>query len=237
MTPAPALVGISHGTSSDAGQRAVVGLITAVAEAHPELVVAQGFVDVQHPDTSEALGALDADLPAIVVPLLLSAGYHVHVDLTDAVALETEREVILARPLGPDERLVQVLQDRLAEVEFGTDDLLVLAVAGSSDTRAVADCRSAALELSTAVGREVVLGFLSAAEPRLDAAIAEARAKHPGRRVVVSSYLLAPGYFHDLAAAAGGDVTTAPLLVAEQPAPPQIADIVVDRYRAALPVT
>ncbi|WP_241975781.1 MULTISPECIES: sirohydrochlorin chelatase [Cryobacterium] len=81
----PALVGIAHGTSSPAGQAAVAGLMRAVAKAHPDLTVTLGFVDVQHPDTPETLAALPAGLPAVVVPLLLSAGYHVHVDLTEAV--------------------------------------------------------------------------------------------------------------------------------------------------------
>ena len=237
MTLAPALVGISHGTSSAEGQRAVTRLIEAVALTNPELVVAQGFVDVQHPDPAETLAELPPEQPAIVVPLLLSAGYHVHVDLTKAVAAETDRAVTLAAPLGPDDRLVQVLQQRLDAVGFGSGDELVLAVAGSSDARAVADCRVVAERLAVAVGRNVAIGFLSAAAPRLDEAIADTRSRHPRARIVVSSYLLAPGYFQDLAESAGGDVTTAPLLLPEEPAPQQIVDVVVDRYRAALPTT
>jgi hypothetical protein len=63
-------------------------------------------------------------------------------------------------------------------------------------------------------------------------AVAAARAENPGARVVVASYLLAPGFFADLAAKAGGDVTTAPLLVADEPAPAELVDVVVDRYEA-----
>jgi sirohydrochlorin ferrochelatase len=236
MTLAPALVGISHGTSSIDGQRAVTGLIAAVAQARPDLIVTQGFVDVQHPDPAEALDALPPGQPAIVVPLLLSAGYHVHVDLTEAVEAEIERQVTLAQPLGPDDRLIQVLEQRLAAVEFGSGDELVFAVAGSSDPRAVADCRVVAERLAVAIGRNVAIGFLSAAEPSLTDAIADTRAKHPRARIVVSSYLLAPGYFQNLAEAAGGDVTTAPLLLADSPAPQAIVDVVLDRYRAAFPV-
>ncbi len=234
MTLAPALVGISHGTSSSEGQRAVTGLIDAVAAANPDLVVVQGYVDVQHPDPTETLAGLAPGHAAIVVPLLLSGGYHVHVDLARSVGAETTRPVTLSGALGPDDRLARVLQTRLAEAGFGDGDELVLAVAGSSDARAVADCRVAADQLARTTGRDVTLGFLSAAEPRLDAAVAQSRAAHPGRRVVVSSYLLAPGYFQDLAAAAGADVITAPLLRPDEPAPRPLVDIVVDRYRAAL---
>ncbi|TFB50291.1 sirohydrochlorin chelatase [Cryobacterium tagatosivorans] len=231
--PAPALAGIAHGTSSPAGQAAVAALMRAVADAEPLLTVALGFVDVQHPDAPETLAALPAGLPAIVVPLLLSAGYHVHVDLTDAVRAVTDRAVLLAGALGPDDRLVDLLRDRLDQAGLRDDDVVVLAVAGSSDARAVADCRIVADLLAAAAERPVALGFLSAAEPRLADAVAAARRDNPGRRVVVSSYLLAPGFFQDLVLAAGATVVTSPLLVPGAPVPRQIVDVVLDRYRSA----
>jgi hypothetical protein len=45
--------------------------------------------------------------------------------------------------------------------------------------------------------------------------------------------LLAPGYFADLAAAAGGDVTTEPLLISGRRPPGQLVELVVERYLAA----
>lgn len=230
----PALVGIAHGTSSPAGQAAVEALMRAVADARPELRVALGYVDVQHPDAPETLAALPAGVPAVVVPLLLSAGYHVHVDLTEAVHAVADRAVRLAGALGPDDRLVELLRHRLDQAGLAPDDVLVLAVAGSSDARAVADCRIVAGRLAAASGHDVTLGFLSAAEPRLADAVAAARAANPGKRIVVSSYLLAPGYFQDLARAAGATVVTAPLLLPDAAVPGQLVDLVVDRYRSAL---
>ena len=232
-TSAPALVGIAHGTSSPAGQAAVAALMRAVAETDPELTVTLGFVDVQHPDAPETLAALPDGVPAIVVPLLLSAGYHVHVDLTEAVHAVADRDVLLAGALGPDDRLVELLRHRLDQAGLAPDDVLVLAVAGSSDARAVADCRVVAARLAAASGHDVTLGFLSAAEPRLAEAVAAARAGNPGKRIVVSSYLLAPGYFQDLVRGAGATVVTAPLLVQGAAVPPQLVDVVVDRYRSA----
>jgi sirohydrochlorin ferrochelatase len=235
----PALVGISHGTSSPEGRRAVRGLHDAVAEAlaqrHPDATpsVRLGHVDVEQPDVPATLASLDADEPAVVVPLLLSAGYHVYVDLTESVADETTRPVALAGALGPDDRLAALLLRRLEEAGLQGGDRIVLAVAGSSDRRAVEDCRDQARRLAAASGREVGVGFLSAAEPRLADAVAAARADGTGARVVVANYLLAPGYFDDLARAAGADVTAAPLLVADEPAPPELVDVVLDRYAAS----
>jgi sirohydrochlorin ferrochelatase len=237
----PALVGISHGTSSEEGRRAVRGLHDAVAAAmaqrHPDATpsVRLGHVDVEQPDVPATLDSLEPAGPAVVVPLLLSAGYHVYVDLTEAVEGETSRPVVLAGALGPDDRLAAVLLRRLGEAGLRDDDRIVLAVAGSSDRRAVEDCRDMAARLAASSDRGVSLGFLSAAEPRLPDAVAAARsdAAAEGGRVVVANYLLAPGFFDDLTRAAGADVTARPLLVPDEPTPRELVEIVLDRYDAA----
>ncbi|HEY9324543.1 MAG TPA: CbiX/SirB N-terminal domain-containing protein, partial [Agromyces sp.] len=148
-----ALVGISHGTTSSDGQAAVRRLIDAVetsatarsapaaSTAAAPSAVRLGHVDVQQPDVAATLGALPPSTPAVVVPLLLSAGYHVHVDLRREIDDVADRSVRLAAALGPDDRLVAVLRRRLDEAAATPDDLVVLAVAGSSDARAVDDCR------------------------------------------------------------------------------------------------
>ncbi|WP_395245083.1 sirohydrochlorin chelatase [Agromyces sp. MMS24-K17] len=227
----PALLGISHGTASPEGQAAVRALVDAVAERLPGTTVRLGHVDVQQPDVAASIDALPAGESIVLVPLLLSAGYHVHVDLREATAAHPHVQISAA--LGPDGRLADVLAARLAEVGPTDDDAIVLAVAGSSDERAVVDCRRMGDLLADRLGRPVTVGFLSAAEPRLADAVAQARSDAPGRRVVVSSYLLAPGYFQDLAAAGGGDVLTRPLLDADEPAP-ALVQVVVDRYLACL---
>lgn len=229
---APALAAFSHGTSSPVGQRLVGELMVAVGEARPLPSLRLGYVDVQHPDIEETFASLDPDVPVAVVPLLLSAGYHVHVDLTRGAAKRPG--ATLTGALGPDPRLAQLLARRLEQVGFRADDVLVLAVAGSSDVRAVADCHIVAEQLAFATGHSVALGFLSAAEPRLRDAVEAAREEHPGARIVASSYLLAPGYFHDLVVAAGADLCTAPLLADGEPPPSELVEIVLERYDAVV---
>lgn len=228
----PALVAISHGTSSPDGQRAVAGLVSAVATARDDLDVTGGFVDVQQPDVAATLDSIDR-AAAVVIPLLLSAGYHVHVDLRNTIRDTTDRDAVLGRALGPDDRLVTVLVRRLREAGLRSSDRLVLGCAGSSDSRAVDDCHEMGARLSSALGQPVRVGFISAAQPRLPDAVEQERAAASGARVVVTTYLLAPGYFADLAAAAGGDITTPPLLVADEPAAPELVELVLDRYEVA----
>jgi sirohydrochlorin ferrochelatase len=229
-----ALVGISHGTASPDGQAAVQRLIDAVgASTTAPATVRLGHVDVQQPDVAATLGALPPSTPAVVVPLLLSAGYHVHVDLRREIDDIADRSVRLATALGPDDRLVEVLRRRLDEAGATPDDLVVLAVAGSSDARAVDDCRDMGERLAAALGAPVLVGFLSAAEPRLADAIAAVRASGGGHRVVAASYLLAPGYFQDLASTAGADLITEPLLTPDD-APVELVDLVLDRFAEAV---
>ncbi|WP_448004995.1 sirohydrochlorin chelatase [Agromyces bauzanensis] len=232
MTRPAALVAASHGTSSAAGQAAVAALVAAVRHASPDLVVEDAFVDVQAPDVASVLGSLAAGHHPVIVPLLLSAGYHVHVDLARE-ADGASGPARLGAALGPDDRLVEILGERLREAGLRDDDRVVLAAAGSSDARAVADCRDVGRRLARRIGRPVAVGFLSAARPALVDAIARTRATHPVSRVVVASYLLAPGYFHDLAVAAGATVTTAPLLRPDAPPPAALVELVLDRFAAA----
>ena len=172
---------------------------------------------------------MTAGRPAVVVPLLLSGGYHVHVDIAGAVAAHDS--AVAARPLGPDPRLAAVLSDRLVEAGADPRDPLtavVLAAAGSSDPRSVADVEDTADLLQRSWAGPVTTGYGSAAQPPVADAVTAAR-RGGAERVVVASYLLAPGHFHGKLAEAGADVVTAPLLPDER-----IAAVLLDRYDAAL---
>ncbi|AWB86740.1 sirohydrochlorin chelatase [Mycetocola zhujimingii] len=224
-----ALVAISHGTSSPTGQAAVGRLVDAVSSRLPLITVEAGFVDVQQPDVPATLNSLAPDQPAAIVPLLLSAGYHVHVDLVNEAA-DSGRVTAISGALGPDDRLVDLLIRRLAEAGLAAMDSVVLGAAGSSDARAVEDCHDMARRMSARLGRTVTVGFISAATPPLSRAVSAARAAHGSGRVVVSTYLLAPGYFYDLARASGADVVTEPLLTAVGPVPVELVETVCDRF-------
>ncbi|WP_456846567.1 sirohydrochlorin chelatase [Cellulomonas sp. P5_C6] len=224
----PVLVGCSHGTDDVAGRAAVRSILTGVAAARPELDVREAFVDVQEPEVADVVAhALDSDASgAVVVPLLLSVGFHVKVDIAEAV---DQPGATAASPLGPDPRLVDILVDRLDAVGLGADDAVVLAAAGSTDPAAALAVESIAAGLADRIDQPVTIGYGAGAEPRVPAAVASAREdRPPGGRVVVSSYLLAPGYFYDRVLEAGADVVAEPLAPDSR-----LVDIVLDRYDAA----
>lgn len=228
-TARPALVACAHGTNDPAGRRAVAALREQIAALLPEVEVLEASVDVEHPSLTEVMADLAARRrPGVVVPLLLSAGYHVYHDVADAVA-GTDGAATATGALGPDDALVALLVRRLSEAGAEPGEPVVLAAAGSSDARAVADCAAVAARLADAWGGPVEVGYLSAATPRVDDVITRRRAAAPTGRVVVATYLLAPGFFYDRLVALGPDPLGAPL------APdPAIARIAAARYAGAL---
>jgi sirohydrochlorin ferrochelatase len=234
-TAAPVLVACSHGTRSAAGRRAIARLRLDVAALRPGLEVAAAYVDVQKPLVRDVVRRLsDAGRSCVVVPLLLACGYHVRVDVAQAVA-EGRGLAVEAPALGPDPALVDVLVDRLAQAWAGDgtgpgDSTLVLGAAGSSDPDAVADVEQVAADLAARIGRRVTTGYLSAATPALPQAVEAAR--DGGRPVTTVTFLLSPGFFADRIADAGADRATAPL------APhPRLAELVLRRYDEALAVS
>ncbi len=221
--PAPVLVGCSHGTDSTAGRAAIRSILDDVVAARPDLDVREAFVDVQQPEVADVVADALAHAPAVVVPLLLSVGFHTKVDVAAAVE---PPGAAASRPLGPDPRLVAILADRLAAAGLRDADAVVLAAAGSSEPASADAVRVVAEGLADRLGRPVHVGFGAGAHPRVPVAVAEARAALvDDGRVVVASYLLAPGYFLDRVREAGADVVTDAL------APdPRLAAVVLDRY-------
>ncbi|PFG36320.1 sirohydrochlorin ferrochelatase [Flavimobilis soli] len=227
----PALVATSHGTDNLDGRAAVASIAADVRAARPGLTVREAFVDVQEPEVADVVAeelarTSGADgLRAVVVPLLLSAGFHTYVDIAEAAEPDG---AVATGALGPDVRLADIVVERLHEAGATPDDTVVLAAAGSSDPRA-----AAAVEEMLTLVRErwsgaVTIGYGAGAEPRVPDAVTHARAAG-ATRVVVASYLLAPGFFLDRLHEAGADVVTAPL------APdPRLAQVVLDRYDDAV---
>ena len=160
----------------------------------------------------------------MIVPLLLSTGYHLATDIAGAASAAGAR---VAGPLGPDTLLVTALAGRLAEAGVPDGTPVVLAAAGSADPAARRDAERQAELLAERLEVPVTAAFLSAAAPAVDEAVAELAARER-RQVAIASYLLAPGHFQDQLRHAGARWVTAPL-----GGHPAMAGLVIDRYRTA----
>lgn len=218
------LIACAHGTRFEEGRvvvRALLDVLRATAPAGVE--VHEAYVDVHGPYVTDVVAAArERTDDVVIVPLLLSTGYHTEVDLVEAAD-----GLPVAPALGPHRVLAEILVDRVRESGARAGDTVVLAAAGSTRPGAVVDVeRVAALMTDAGVVGPVVTAYAAASTPRIPDAIAAARAA--GERTVAASYVLAPGHFSRVIASAGADITTAPI-----GADPRLAAVVWERWTAA----
>lgn len=218
----PALLAVAHGSRNPAAADVIGALAMQVRRLAPMLDVRVAFIGHAEPSLPAQLGAAGSD--AVVVPLLLSSGYHLTADISGAASSAGAR---VAGPLGPDELLLTVLTARLAEAGVPGGTPVVLAAAGSSDPAAASDVRKQADLLAERLGVPVLGAFTTASRPTVPEAVTELR-EQTGMPVAVASYLLAPGHFQDQLSDSGADWVTEPL--GDHPA---LAGLVIDRYRTA----
>jgi sirohydrochlorin ferrochelatase len=204
---------VAHGTASPAGAATIRALVDAVRVARPRTRVDLAFLDVIGPSLAESLD----DTPTVVVPLLLSTGYHVQTDIPALVA--GHPHVRVADYLGPHPLVVRALLDRLLAARVVEAATTVLVGAGSSRPEAAAELRRAADLLGAQVGRAV--SVLSMADD-LDAALRALPAP-----VEVATYLLAEGQFVSTLQRAAREVATVAEPLGVHPA---LVELVWQRY-------
>jgi len=241
----PPLVAVAHGSRDPRAAATISELLDRVrwSASHRGLGgldVHAAYLGHAAPSPGQVLGALPPG-PVVVLPLLLTDAYHSKTDLPAVLRAAADQSggglrVSYGDPLGPDPLLIHALERRLAEagvVPGNRETSVVLAAAGSSDPGACADIAGLAGRWRARHGwRDVAPGYTSAAAPSPAAAVAALRADG-ARRVVVASYLLAPGRFatqiRDQSLAAGATAVSGVLGAA-----PELACLVLSRYAAAL---
>lgn len=228
-----ALILVAHGTRRPGGVAMVERLAAQVSTlVHSPVDVA--FVDVVGPTPTEVLmRAKTCDRPAIVVPAFLSRGYHVRADLPAHVAASAHPNVLVTPALGPSGQIARIVGDQLVKCGWRPGDSVILAAAGTSDAAARTDLHTTATLVSALTGSRVRLAFAAgdAQLPEaLERVVTRARARRPGGRVVVASYLLADGLFQQRLHGCGADLVSEPLSTH-----PGLARLVANRFRRALP--
>ncbi|MBD9723617.1 sirohydrochlorin chelatase [Streptomyces caniscabiei] len=230
----PALVLVAHGSRDPRALATVRTLMDRVLEQRPGLTVRLGHIELNEPLLPDTLAAL-GDREAVLVPLLLSRGYHVKQDIPE-MAAAAEARTRLAAPLGPHPLLVETLHARLVEAGWRTrmseahrrTSAVVLAAAGSRDPEAAEDTGLTARLLADRLGVPVVPAYASAAAPTVPEAVRGLTAK--GRtRIALASYFTAPGRFARECAEAAPGIAAAPL-----GAHPSMANLILHRYDEAL---
>jgi sirohydrochlorin ferrochelatase len=218
----PTLLAVAHGSKDPAARETVGVLCRQIRRLAPVLTVRVAFVQHTEPLVADELAETGAG--TVIVPLLLSTGYHLRTDIAGAAEAVGAR---VADQLGPDTLLVTALAGRLAQARVPEGTPVVLAAAGSSDPAAAGDVRRQAELLAERLEVPVSAAFATGPGPRVDEAVGELQAR-AGKPVAIASYLLAPGHFQDQLPHAGARWVTAPL-----GGHPALAGLVIDRYRTA----
>lgn len=241
-----ALIAVAHGSADPRAAVAIGELmeLTTVRAGERGLPAADlrvAYLGHAAPSVPQVLRTFGPGTPVTVLPLLLTAAYHTKVDIPRVLA-RAGRPVTYGEPLGPHPLLLRALQRRLPAVAFEDPARtgVVLAAAGSSDPEANATIARLAAQWQADAGWFAVRpAYASAAGPAPAQAVA-ALLSAGARRVVVASYLLAPGLFADRirdASLAAGAAAVSPVLLSLPPAAggaaPEVADVILDRYQEA----
>ncbi|SFT52947.1 Sirohydrochlorin ferrochelatase [Actinopolyspora lacussalsi subsp. righensis] len=237
------LVAVAHGSRDPRSAATIQGLLDVVRSVRPELDVRTAFLELSAPRLGDVLDAVHADgnRRAVIVPLLLGHAYHASVDIPNAAREAERRNPLLrlctAEVLGPDPRLRRAAWRRLTESGADPADPelgVVLAGAGSAHDSAnglVSDVAGIWQRHSRWAG--TVAAFAAAAEPDVPAALELLRARG-ARRFAVGSWFLAPGRLPDRVLERATEHAERPLLADTMGAAPELADLVIERYEAAL---
>ncbi len=213
------MVAVAHGTRSHDGIAEIQRLGELVRQARPDVRVELCWLELASPLLRDVLAEIDG--PVVVVPLLLSTGYHVKTDITSVVGRRPDTAV--AGQLGPEPRLTGVVRERLlASCAESAHAEVVLFASGSSDPEAAENLAEVAAQLERSTGVPVHPRFLPDSGWR-DGVPDGAR---------VANYLLAPGYFNDQLQSFGRQLGSS-CIAAPIGAHPAVAAVALDRYDQA----
>jgi sirohydrochlorin ferrochelatase len=243
--PDPVVVAVAHGSADPRASATITDLAAVARERSPGLDLRTAFLGHAPPSLPQVLGTIEADREVTVLPLLLTAAYHSKADIPRVLARTPPRRVSYGATLGPHPLLLDALDRRLAEALPGSGPIsgpgahldpartaVVLAAAGSSDPEANATIAQMAARWQVRTGWLAVRpAYASAAEPSPAAAVA-GLLRDGAPRVVVATYLLAPGLFADRirhTALAAGAAAVSPALGACA----EVADVMLDRFTQA----
>lgn len=115
---------VAHGSraaSTTVDHQAICDDLAAAAPTGVQ--VGPAYLEIDEPTIPDAIDAAvgSGSTRIVLLPYFLHAGNHTTRDLPDHIAAATARhpgvELVLARHLGPDPRLVAILADRAVEVD------------------------------------------------------------------------------------------------------------------------
>lgn len=112
---------VSHGSREESANREFKRLVQKYRKRHPSWKVSHAYLELAQPSIPEALESLASKSNEIfVLPLFLFAAKHVKKHIPEILKTFQKNhplvKVKLAKPLGPDLQLLDILDRRLQQI-------------------------------------------------------------------------------------------------------------------------
>lgn len=219
------LVAFAHGSQDPHHATDIEVLMDKVREQRPGLNVVVKYLEFSRSPVSEMVYlANSANARPVAVPLLLSRGYHL---CTDVEIVARQGNLIAAKPLGPDDDLIDVMVQELSVSGARLDAPIILAAAGSRNELGRADVAMVSSMLQGRLGVQVTTAYLGSVGPHINQVAA--RFRNSGLEFSICSYLLSRGKFHSSLYSLGSKWVTRPLGSSQS-----VATLILRRYDQAL---
>jgi sirohydrochlorin ferrochelatase len=206
-------------------------LACTIAGVRRDVDVRVAFCEQNSPNLRDVLASADPD--SVVVPLLLADAYHARVDIP-AMINESGSGARQADVLGEDDRLVEVMHQRLAQAAVSRFDRgvgVVVTAVGSSRQQANSSTASVADQLAAQTSWMTTTAFATGPHPTL-AEAAELLRDRGATRLIIAPWFLAHGRITDRVA----DYARAQGIPMAEPLGPHrlVAETVLDRFDDAI---
>jgi sirohydrochlorin ferrochelatase len=225
------LVLTAHGSADRRSPATALAVAEQIRRLRPGLDVRTAFCEQTSPNLRDVLAE---STHAVVTPLLLASAYHARVDIPAMIA-DSDSPARQADVLGEDERLLQVMHQRLAEAGASPDDprlgVIVVAVGSSWDAVNARTARVAPALAAETRWAGAMTAFATGPRPSVESAARRLRTRG-AKRLVIAPWFLAHGRITDRVAnfAHANGITMAQPLGAH----PLVAETVLDRFDQAL---
>ncbi len=226
------LVLTAHGSADPRSAANARAVARQVARLRPGLEVRVAFCEHNSPGLVDVLNACPGQ--AVVTPLLLADAYHARVDIPAQIAgCAVGDRVRQACVLGEDDRLISLLQQRIAESGVSRlDDTLGVLVVAIGSSNPAANTRTAGVAPRLAAGTRWAAVTTAFATHQESLSESVKRLRHKGaQRVVIAPWFLAPGRIPDRVQRFANEAGIA--MAAPLGAHRLVAETVLDRFDQA----
>lgn len=184
---------VSHGTRLPEGKQEAIEFLQSIQPSIDVPLQEICFLEIIEPTIEDGIKKLvEQGATAIsIVPILLLSAAHAHDDIPSAVEKVKQSYPTVTftygQPLGIQDRIIDVLEDRLKEQfsEVPTDVSFLVVGRGSRDEQTMIDIKTVAKKLGDRINSGVDVSFLAVMKPSFEEALGNAKERGITKLIVL----------------------------------------------------